>query len=137
MPAPLLPWVGGPRYVLIGSPLSPDATNFPVRASFVPWLGTVLTERLVGEPGQVIAAAPGAQLPRPRWADAMEFVPEAARNSLGEGDTPLLRSRSIGPSAGLKNLYFKLETVNPSGSYKDRFAALHAHDYHATRRPCR
>src|SRR6185369_13031665 len=63
--------VAGPRYVLIGSPLTPDATNLPVRATFVPWLGAVLTERLVGEPGQVISAAPGAQLPRPRWADAI------------------------------------------------------------------
>jgi threonine synthase len=31
--------------------------------------------------------------------------------------------RSIGPSAGLSHLYFKLETGNPAGSYKDRFAA--------------
>lgn len=43
--------------------------------------------------------------------------------SLGEGQTPLILSRRIGPSIGLRNLYFKLETVNPSGSYKDRFAA--------------
>ena len=43
--------------------------------------------------------------------------------SLGEGQKPLLLSRHIGPSVGLSNLYFKLETVNPSGSYKDRFAA--------------
>jgi hypothetical protein len=64
--------VAGPRYVIIASPLTPDATNLPVRASFVPWLGSVLTERLVGEPGQAIAAEPGARLPRPRWADAME-----------------------------------------------------------------
>jgi len=64
--------VAGPRYVLVGSPLTPDATNLPVRATFVPWLGSVLTERLVGEPGQVIDAAPGTQIPRPRWADAIE-----------------------------------------------------------------
>jgi len=43
--------------------------------------------------------------------------------SLGEGDTPLVRSRAIGPAAGLRNLFFKLETVNPTGSYKDRYAA--------------
>lgn len=43
--------------------------------------------------------------------------------SLGEGNTPLVRSRSIGPALGLKNLYFKLENLNPTGSYKDRFAA--------------
>lgn len=78
------PWIiAGPRYVIVGSPLAPDATNFPVRASFVPWLGTVLTERLVGEPGQVIVATPGAQLPRPRWADAMESG-TGQRTPLGE-----------------------------------------------------
>ncbi|MEW4562082.1 pyridoxal-phosphate dependent enzyme [Bremerella sp. JC770] len=43
---------------------------------------------------------------------------------LGEGNTPLLRSRRIGPAIGLANLYFKLESLNPTGSYKDRFASL-------------
>jgi threonine synthase len=72
-----------------------------------------------------------------RWADWMDSVPEAARISLGEGDTPLIRSRSIGPAAGLRNLYFKLETVNPSGSYKDRFAAAAVSHLRATgRRRC-
>ena len=47
----------GPRYVLVGSPITPDATTLPVRATFVPWLGRILTERLVGEPGQVLGAA--------------------------------------------------------------------------------
>jgi threonine synthase len=45
------------------------------------------------------------------------------RITLGEGATPMLRSRSIGPSVGLENLHFKLESLNPTGSYKDRFAA--------------
>lgn len=45
------------------------------------------------------------------------------RLSLGEGHTPLVKSRSIGKALGLENLYFKLELTNPSGSYKDRFAA--------------
>jgi hypothetical protein len=75
--------VAGPRYVILGSPLTADATNFPVRASFVPWLGSVLTERLVGEPGQVLVAAPGARLPRPRWADAIS-TGEGQRTALGE-----------------------------------------------------
>jgi threonine synthase len=57
-----------------------------------------------------------------RWADWLAPIPPAARITLGEGNTPLLRSRSIGPKAGLRNLFIKLETVNPSGSYKDRFA---------------
>jgi hypothetical protein len=75
--------VAGPRYVLVGSPLTAEATGLPVRATFIPWLGSVLTERLVGEPGQVIEAQPGVQLPRPRWADAME-TPEGGRTPLGD-----------------------------------------------------
>jgi hypothetical protein len=78
------PWiVAGPRYVLVGSSLTPDATNFPVRASFVPWLGDVLAERLVGEPGQVLTAQPGGTVARPRWADALETT-DGQRTPLGE-----------------------------------------------------
>ena len=58
-----------------------------------------------------------------RFADLIAPVPEEARITLGEGETPLLRSQRIGPSVGLQNLYFKLETGDPAGSYKDRFAA--------------
>ena len=43
---------------------------------------------------------------------------------LGEGDTPLIRSRRLGPSLSLENLYFKNEGRNPSGSFKDRPGAL-------------
>lgn len=58
------------------------------------------------------------------YADALPDPPPVEyRISLGEGITPLIRSRSIGPSLGVRNLYFKLETANPTGSYKDRFAA--------------
>jgi threonine synthase len=57
-----------------------------------------------------------------RWGNLIDDVPETARITLGEGDTPLVQSRRIGPAAGLHNLLFKLEYVNPSGSYKDRFA---------------
>ncbi len=58
-----------------------------------------------------------------RWAQWLEAPPEAARLTLGEGQTPLIASRRIGPAAGLDRLSFKLESANPSGSYKDRFAA--------------
>jgi threonine synthase len=59
-----------------------------------------------------------------RWSDLTTQVPVGARITLGEGETPLLRSRRIGPSAGLRRLLFKVESANPTGSYKDRFAAM-------------
>ena len=58
-----------------------------------------------------------------RYAERLENPPAPVhRITLGEGGTPLLRSRRIGPAAGLENLHFKLESANPTGSYKDRFA---------------
>ena len=43
--------------------------------------------------------------------------------TLGEGNTPLVRSVRVGPRCGASGLWFKLENCNPSGSYKDRFIA--------------
>ena len=40
--------------------------------------------------------------------------------SLGEGSTPLIRSERLSSELGLKNLYFKFEGSNPTGSFKDR-----------------
>lgn len=58
-----------------------------------------------------------------RFADWLNPVTPAARITLGEGNTPLVRSRNFGPRLGFQNLHFKLETSNPTASYKDRFAA--------------
>jgi threonine synthase len=52
-----------------------------------------------------------------------EFLPVTDATpsvSLGEGSTPLVRSQNIGDSLGCKDLYFKLEGCNPTGSFKDR-----------------
>lgn len=80
------PWAvsgaaGGARYVVIASPLTPDATDLPVRAAFVPWLGGLLHERLVGAEGEVVSATPGQRLRRPAHADAMRS-PDGTRIAL-------------------------------------------------------
>ncbi len=55
-----------------------------------------------------------------RYADFLPLTPATPRIDLGEGSTPLVRSRRIGPALGVEELYFKLESCNPSGSFKDR-----------------
>jgi hypothetical protein len=119
--------VAGPKYVLVGSSLSPDATNLPVRAMFVPWLGSVLTELLVGEPGAVISAEPGAQLPRPRWADAIELSSDQ-RTALGESlDVPTRAGTYFLTRA---NRRVGALVVNPSAneSVLDRYTANELRD---------
>jgi len=57
-------------------------------------------------------------------SDFLPSLPAEYRLERGEGYTPLIRSRSIGAKLGIPELYFKLENLNPTGSYKDRFAAM-------------
>ena len=43
-----------------------------------------------------------------RWAGYFSDTPAEHQITLGEGETPLVRSRRIGPEVGLENLHFKL-----------------------------
>lgn len=53
------PWVvAGDGYVLLGSPVDPEATDLPLDAAFVPWLLEALARRL-GDDGRLIEASPG------------------------------------------------------------------------------
>ncbi|HUF27618.1 MAG TPA: BatA and WFA domain-containing protein [Gemmatimonadaceae bacterium] len=76
------PWiVAGDRYVILGSSVDPGSSALPVRASFVPWLFEMVSQRLTGEPHLVVEAHPGDSLRRPPWADALE-TPAGERVSL-------------------------------------------------------
>ena len=55
-----------------------------------------------------------------RWADVLPLTPQTPRVTLGEGDTPLVRSVAIERELGVDELWFKLESSNPTGSFKDR-----------------
>lgn len=69
---------------------------------------------------QVSSTLPGVW----RFAPLLPVREPAHAITMGEGNTPLVRSARIGPSLGLNNLWFKLESANPTGSYKDRIAAV-------------
>ena len=55
-----------------------------------------------------------------RWSKYLPLTADTPRFSLGEGDTPLVRSESLASECGLDELWFKLESCNPTGSFKDR-----------------
>jgi threonine synthase len=59
-----------------------------------------------------------------RYAGFLPLTTATPRVDLGEGSTPLVRSTRIGPSLGIERLYFKLESCNPTGSFKDRGMVL-------------
>jgi threonine synthase len=51
-------------------------------------------------------------------------VPRERLVSLGEGSTPLISVAGLGRELGLRRLLIKDERRNPTGSWRDRFAAL-------------
>jgi threonine synthase len=55
-----------------------------------------------------------------RYREHLPVGPSTPEVDLNEGSTPLVPSRNIAKSLGLKHLYFKYEGLNPTGSFKDR-----------------
>jgi len=55
-----------------------------------------------------------------RWNELLPVYESSDYVSLGEGDTPLLPLPRVGASLGLKRLYAKDESLNPTGSFKAR-----------------
>src|SRR3712207_5119366 len=58
-----------------------------------------------------------------RYAD---LLPVAAHRAVGipSGFTPLLRAERLGARLGLRQLYIKNDTVNPTFSFKDRVVSM-------------
>ncbi len=59
-----------------------------------------------------------------RYLPLLPLASEQHLSPLLVGDTPLYQGHRIGKPLGLKNLFLKDETRNPSGSYKDRASIL-------------
>jgi len=100
-------WEAGPYWE--GCPSCRDPAGFPH------WLEVAYDLEAVPDdfaerPGRVWEYA--ALLPVRDAAD----VP-----ALGEGNTPLVRVEALNRELGLPNLWLKLEGVNPTGAFKDRF----------------
>ena len=55
-----------------------------------------------------------------------ELLPAPAGNpvDLGTGFTPLVEAKNLGTALGLDRLYIKNDTLNPTGSFKDRNVAV-------------
>ncbi|OGB95547.1 MAG: threonine synthase [candidate division NC10 bacterium RBG_16_65_8] len=59
-----------------------------------------------------------------RWRELLPIEDEHCIVSLGEGDTPLVRSIRVGPTLGLRHLHIMNDGMNPTGSLKDRSMAV-------------
>jgi hypothetical protein len=73
--------VAGDGYVLVASPLTTEATDLALRASWVPWLGAAIAEHLAGDAGAVTETVPGAIVARPAWARELE-APDGTRRTV-------------------------------------------------------
>lgn len=101
--------------------------EFPVeRHSNCPECGGILTVEYTTE-YLITAINEFKERKKDSMWDYQEVLPSAAwekKVSFGEGNTPLKESMEIGHELGLKHLYFKDETKNPTGAFKDRSVSV-------------
>ena len=81
------------------------------------------------QPAEPRPSQSGGQAPRSRgvlarYADFLPLTAATPRFTLGEGDTPLIRAYSLEQRTGAAAVYLKLESCNPTGSFKDRGMVL-------------
>jgi threonine synthase len=59
-----------------------------------------------------------------RYEEVLPLLNRANRLCLGEGHTPLHKAEKLGAKYGVKNLYIKDESINPTASFKARGMAV-------------
>jgi len=67
---------------------------------------------------------PESNVTSAHFADLLPLQDRANLLFLGEGNTPCVHARRLGHAIGLENLYLKVESKNPTGTTKDRMAAV-------------
>lgn len=70
--------------------------------------------------GKIMEDNPLIQSVLERYADFLPFKSTDRRLSLGEGFTPLIRGENLAETLGIRELYLKDESQNPTWSFKDR-----------------
>jgi threonine synthase len=61
--------------------------------------------------------------PLERYFDLLPVRDPGNLLSVGEGNTPCVRARNLAEALGLRHVYLKVESRNPTGTTKDRMAA--------------
>ena len=59
-----------------------------------------------------------------RYTEVLPVENESNQVSLGEGGTPLFKAERLGSRIGMRNLFIKDESLNPTGSFKARGMAV-------------
>jgi threonine synthase len=59
-----------------------------------------------------------------RYRDLLPIEDSTPIVSLGEGFTPLVKADRLGAELGLRNLYLKNDSMNPTNSFKDRVVSV-------------
>jgi threonine synthase len=59
-----------------------------------------------------------------RYRDLLPVEDEGPVVTLGEGFTPLVKAERLGAELGLRNLYLKNDSMNPTNSFKDRVVSV-------------
>src|SRR5207253_10134416 len=59
-----------------------------------------------------------------RYRDLLPVEDSVPVVTLGEGFTPLVKADRLGEELGLRNLYLKNDSMNPTNSFKDRVVSV-------------
>lgn len=102
------PWMlAGDGFVLVASAATATATDFPVRAGFLPWLDAMLSERLATQGGSLVSATPRARVVAPTGVTALA-LDDSTQRPVAPGEFVTLPAAS--------GVYFWLRGASRAGA---------------------